>query len=148
MENCLWQSTSSYLFQRRYWFIETFSPASSCYLSRFTRVFADHRKLHSLLHSSLRSNMSIPIRSHFSFYTQFNYIMLCCSKPLLDTNAHQHVFKDHLLFDQFSRDQSPAIKMEISAASPLCLLWSAKQVLRSHMKSEFFNWQSSSGWRC
>lgn len=100
------------------------------------------------LRSSLRRNMSTPIRSHFSFYTRCNYIMLRCSKPLQDTNAHQHVFKDHLLFDQFSWDQSPAIKMEISAASPLCLLWSAKQVLRSHMKSEFFNWQSSSGWRC
>lgn len=36
--------------------------------------------------------------------------MLRCSKALLDTNAHQHVFKENLFLDEYPRDQSPAIK--------------------------------------
>lgn len=62
--------------------------------------------------STLASNMSASqtIRSHFSFYSQCNYIMLHCSKALLDTNAHHHVFKESLFLNEYSQDQSPAIK--------------------------------------
>lgn len=71
------------------------------------------------------------------------YIMLCCSKARLATNAHHHVFKENISLCKYSWAQ----KWEIEPyhlhvySDPSNRSWDRK-------KTEIFNWQSSSRWRC